>query len=115
MHIIKTFYHGTSDVFEICKMILPPNETGNLREDWRKKNLDKVYFTISQLSAEMYAKKACKKYGGNPVIYIVKPMGLWYHRVDTEYVAERALVIKELEGVFDKKSKGDEEKCQKEH
>ena len=59
---IKTFYHGTSDVFSIKKMILPPNQTNNLREDLRKKNLDKVYFTSSQLSAEMYAKKACKKF-----------------------------------------------------
>ena len=90
---IKTFYHGTSDVFDINKMILPPIQTGNFREEWRKINLDKVYFTSSQLSAENYAKKACKKYGGNPVIYIVKPIGQWFRRVDCEYISDRCLVI----------------------
>ena len=90
---MKTFYHGTSDVFDIREVILPPLQTDNLREDWRKKNLDKVYFTSSQLSAYMYAKKACKKYGGNPIVYIVKPIGQWFHRADTEYIADKALVI----------------------
>lgn len=91
--IIRTFYHGTSDVFDIREVILPPLQTDNLREDWRKKNLDKVYFTSSQLSAYMYAKKACKKYGGNPIVYIVKPIGQWFHRADTEYIADKALVL----------------------
>ena len=90
---MKTFYHGTTDIFAINNVILPPNQTNNLREDWRKKYKDKVFFTDSLLSAEKYAKKACKKYGGNPVIYIVKPVGQWFYRIDTEYIADKASVI----------------------
>ena len=78
-------------------MILPPNQTGILREDWRTKNLNKVYFTSSQSSAMMYAKKACKKYGGTPIVYIVKPLGQWFHRMDTEYIADKALVLEILQ------------------
>ena len=62
------FYHGTSDALNIGKLLLPPVITENLREDWRTKHHDKVFFTTSLLSAEMYAKKACKKYGGKPVV-----------------------------------------------
>ena len=90
---MKTFYHGTTDLFKIDKVILPPCETHNLREDWRKGYHDKVFFTTSLMSAQMYAKKACKKFGGNPVVYIVKPVGQWFHRVDTEYIADKALVL----------------------
>lgn len=70
---IKIFYHGTSNALGVKKIILPPIQTKNLREEWRRKYIDKVFFTTSILSAENYAKKACKKYGGNPVVYIVKP------------------------------------------
>lgn len=90
---IKTFYHGTSDTFTIGKFILPPTQSGNLREEWRKNNRDKVYFTDSLLSASMYAKKACKKYDGNPIVYVVKPIGQYFHRVNTEYIADKARVI----------------------
>lgn len=41
-----SFYHGTTDLFEMS-MLLPAIETGNLREDWRKKLTDKVFFTDS--------------------------------------------------------------------
>ena len=87
------FYHGTSDVFDIKQWILPASQTNNLREEWRKKNIDKVYFTDSLLSAQMYAKKACRKYGGNPIVYVVRPIGQWFHRIDTEYIADKALVL----------------------
>ena len=90
---IKTFYHGTSDIFDIKKLILPPMQTNILREDWRKKYLDKVFFTTSLLSAKRYAKKACKRYGGSPVIYIVKPIGQYFNRIDSEYIADKAVVI----------------------
>lgn len=72
------FYHGTSDTLKIGKVLLPPVITDNQRESWRKKYLDKVFFTSSLLSAEMYAKKACKKYGGSPVVYIVRPIGQFF-------------------------------------
>ena len=45
----------------------------------------------------MYAKKACKKYGGNSVVYLVKPIGQYFHRVDTEYIADKAIVIRVVE------------------
>lgn len=64
-----------------------------MREDWRKKYLDKVFFTTSLLSASTYAKKACKKYGGNPIIYMVKPIGQYFNRIDSEYIADKAVVI----------------------
>lgn len=94
----KTFYHGTTDTFNVGKYILPPVKTENKREEWRMKYTDKVFFTTSMLSAEMYAKKACKKYGGNPVIYVVKPVGQYFSRMNTEYIADKALVV----GFFDK-------------
>ena len=87
------FYHGTTDIFKIRKIILPPVITNNKREDWRKKNNDKVFFTTSLLSASMFAKKACNKYGGNPIIYIVKPIGQCFNRINNEYIADKALVI----------------------
>ena len=90
---MKTFYHGTSNVLNIKKIILPPIHTDILREDWRNKYLDKVFFTTSLLSAENYAKKACNKYGGDPVVYIVKPIGQCFNRIDNEYIADKALVI----------------------
>lgn len=90
---MKIFYHGTSDVFNIKKVILPPIQTNNLREDWRKNHLDKVFFTTSLLSAKMYAKKACKKYGGNPIIYLVKPIGQYFNRIDCEYIADKAIIM----------------------
>jgi len=93
MRYLRTFYHGTSTNLEINKFILPSTQTGILREDWRQKNLDKVYFTDSVLSAKRYAKKACKKYGGDPIVYIIKPLGQWFHRIDTEYIADKALVL----------------------
>ena len=74
-------------------MILPPLQTSNLREDWRKKYLNKVFFTTPLLSAEMYAKKACKKYGGEPVVYMVKPIGQYFNKMNTEYIADKAVII----------------------
>lgn len=93
MIYIETFYHGTSDVLNVKKIILPPNQTKNLREEWRKKYIDKVFFTTSLLSAENYAKKASKKYSGNPIIYIVKPIGQYFNRIDCEYIADKTRVV----------------------
>lgn len=87
------FYHGTSDILGIDRMILPPEITGNQREEWRIKYHDKVFFTSSLLSAEKYARKSCNKYGGNPIIYIVNPIGNYYKRIDCEYVADKAVVL----------------------
>ena len=52
------FYHGTTTNIKVNKVLLPPNETGVLREDFRKTLQDKVFVTISKPSAIKYAKKA---------------------------------------------------------
>lgn len=87
------FYHGTSDVFEMNGTILPSTRTGNKREDWRKKDVDKVFFTNSPMSAYKFAKKACVKYGGNPIVYIIKPVGQYYSSVNNEFIADKAKII----------------------
>lgn len=93
-----TFYHGTSDLFPIKRFILPPTLTGTLREEWRKRDTDKVFFTSSLLSASGFAKKASKKYGGSPVIYIVTPIGDYYNSINSEFVADKARVL----GIYNK-------------
>ena len=87
------FYHGTTNVLNVGKVLLPPLYTGNLREDWRKNNQDVVYMTTSLSSAIQYAKKACAKYGGEPVIYKVNPIGGFYCRMNQEYITEKAKIV----------------------
>lgn len=87
------FYHGTSDVLKIGKYLLPAVYTGVQREEWRKKFTDVVFFTPSPLSAEKYARKACEKYGGNPVVYTVKPIGYYSNVVNNDYIAEKAKIL----------------------
>ncbi len=91
-----TFYHGTTDIFKI-DTIKPAQETNNLREEWRKKLTNKVFFTPSLMSAQKYAKKAAQKYGGEPIVYIVKPIGDVWHINTNEYVADRAKIIKKAQ------------------
>ena len=88
-----SFYHGTTDLFEIS-MLLPAIETGNLREDWRKKLTDKVFFTDSLMSAEKFVWKAVQRYGGNAVVYEVRPNGDVWHTNTNEYVVDSAKIIK---------------------
>lgn len=87
------FYHGTTDAFDIDKVLLPASRTGNLREDWRKKNTDKVFLTTSLLSAKQYAKKACIMYGGRPIVYECKPLGPCFNRINSEYITDKALIL----------------------
>ena len=89
----QTFYHGTTDVFDIKKILFPPIHTQNLREDWRKKYHDVVFFTTSFLSASQYARKACEKYGGNPIVYEVRPIGQYFNTIYGEYISEKAFII----------------------
>lgn len=91
-----TFYHGTSTALNIGEQILPSIQTGTLREHWRKKNIDKVFFTTSQLSAMQFANKAVAKYGGEPVVYLVKPVGQYFQLTHGEYIAQRAFVVEAL-------------------
>lgn len=87
------YYHGTSDALLIGAFLLPPNDTGIKREDWRKKHQDKVFLTSSYKSAEYYAKKACEVYGGAPVVYKCEPMGNLIHLKDIEWIADMALIL----------------------
>ena len=90
-----SFYHGTSDIFPIS-FIYPAIETGNLREEWRKSFIDKVFMTNSIFSAERYAKKAATKFGGNPIVYIVHPIGDVWQVNATEFVANAAEILSAL-------------------
>lgn len=60
-----------------------------------KKYLDKVFLTISLLSAQQFAYKACKKFSGNGIVYKVKPIGdIWFPNPNTnEYLADKAKII----------------------
>ena len=73
----KTYYHGTSDKIVNIKnfRLLPPKVTGVISEWGRKKNLDRVFFTEDLNSAKIYARKAVIKFGGNPIVVRVVPMG----------------------------------------
>lgn len=88
----ELFYHGTSGSLNLS-VLLPPSFTGCLREDWRQKTLDKVFITNSLKSAQMYAKKASIKFGGKPIVYIVKPKGDIWKVNATEFVADYAEII----------------------
>ena len=93
MVIIMGFYHGTTTAFGKLGIILPPDETGVEREIRSKKITNMVYITPSSLSAARYAKKAADKFGGEPIIYKVKPMGRYYSLINNEWVTDRARVI----------------------
>ena len=88
-----TFYHGTSDALKISNL-LPPCETCILREDWRKDLVNKVFFTDSLYSARKFAKKACTKFGGNPIEYVVQPTGDIWHVNTNEYVADSTAILR---------------------
>ena len=90
-----TFYHGTSSVLQIDNILLPPYITYVKREEWRNKFDDKVFITNSVKSAIMYAKKACRKYGGKPVIYQVKPQDYLENINNTEFICDSAIIIGE--------------------
>lgn len=89
------FFHGTSDIFNINK-ILPSSQTQILREEWRKNNQDIVFVTSSLYSAKRYAKKSAEKFGGSPVVYIVKPIN-WSPRHGNEYVCDWAMILEKVE------------------
>lgn len=69
------YYHGTSSALGITDRLLPPDNSGKLSEAGRRRNLDKVFVTKDIGSAEIYARKAVKRFGGKPVILTVDPEG----------------------------------------
>ena len=85
-------YHGTSSVVDVSDGIQPPMATGVLREGWRRKDLHKVFMTDSVAAALRYARKACEKFGGFPVVYEVEPEGDVWH-VQNDYLADSAKVV----------------------
>ena len=85
-----TFYHGTS--VSGLREILPPTETQVLREGFRTGFLDCVFVTPLRKSAEAYAKKCALKFGGQPVVYEVKPVNPTEINV-SQYICDKAYVI----------------------
>jgi len=74
--ITEDYYHGTNKEFAPGDYIMPPSETGEISEKGRKKNLDKVFFTLDKGSAKIYAGRAVQSFGsGSPNIYKVQPIG----------------------------------------
>lgn len=86
------FYHGTTTNIKVNKVLLPPNETEVLREDFRKTLQDKVFVTISKPSAIKYAKKAAQQFGGEAIVYTVKPDYYSLIKKGTEYICDRAFI-----------------------
>ena len=84
------YYHGTS--IAGLTEILPPTETNILREDFRKKFRDCVFVTPIRKSAEMYARKCAAKFGGNPIVYEVKPVNPIEVNV-SQYICDKAIVV----------------------
>lgn len=73
----KVFYHGSCTVAGIKNKLLPPNETGTISEVGRKKNLGKIFFTEDIGLAKIYAGRAARSIGGEPVLYrVVSPENL---------------------------------------
>lgn len=89
------FFHGTTTAFglRVGDKLLPAAETGILREEWRKKHTDKVFFTTSLLSARKFAKKASVRFGGEPIVFEVKPKVPYCHINTNEYITDRARII----------------------
>lgn len=97
----QIFYHGSNREFAPGDYILPPAETGEISEKGRKKNLDKVFFTLDKGSAKIYAGRAKQSLGtGSPNVYMVRPMGEieWLNKKPgtTVLMAPSAMVIKKV-------------------
>ena len=90
------FYHGTSSSMPIKKYLLLPIITDVKREGWRKKYSDKVFFTTSLGTAIKFAKKACEKFGGNPTVYTVRPVGQYFNTINGEFISDRAKIIEKI-------------------
>lgn len=67
----KVFYHGSCTAAGIEHMLIPPNVSGILSEKGRNKNLNRVFFTEDIGLAKVYAGRASKSIGGEPVLFRV--------------------------------------------
>jgi hypothetical protein len=71
----KVFYHGSCTAAGIDAMLLPPKVSNTLSERGRNKNLDRVFFTEDLGLAKIYAGRAAKSIGGEPVLFrVVNPV-----------------------------------------
>lgn len=71
------FYHGSTTLANIENMLLPPCETDTISEKGRLKNLDRVFFTADIGLAKIYAGRAARSIGGEPVLYrVVSPVDM---------------------------------------
>lgn len=72
----QMFYHGTNRDFAPGDYLMPPSRTGNIVEQERIKNLNKVFFTLDKGSAKIYADRAVNAHGtGAANVYVVMPLG----------------------------------------
>lgn len=69
---MPNFYHGTTSSAKITNFLFPPSVTGVISEKGRNKNLDKIFFTQDIGLAKIYAGRASKSIGGDPIVYKVK-------------------------------------------
>lgn len=71
----KVFYHGSCTFAGIENMLLPPELSNTISEKGRKKNLGRVFFTEDLGLAKIYAGRAAKSIGGEPVLFrVVMPI-----------------------------------------
>ena len=61
-------YHGTIRENIATGAILPPTQTGIIQEEGRKKRLDCVFATPNEGLARVYAGRAARRFGGEPVV-----------------------------------------------
>ncbi|CAH9014988.1 putative ADP-ribosyl transferase [Vibrio phage 424E50-1] len=69
------FYHGTSTLAGIQGKVLPPDQHDfGINEINRSKHAQKVFFTTHLAYAQKYSRNACRRVGGEPVVYEVLPL-----------------------------------------
>lgn len=81
----KALYHGTSSILGLSQgdIIKPPSQTEKLSEFGRKKNLDKVFLTPNFKYAKIYAGRSVRQFGGDPVVFEIKPVGAELYRAES--------------------------------
>lgn len=69
------YWHGSSSNLlpDGSYRLLPPTDTGKITEADRQQRRDQVFFTTSKAYARIYAMRACRLYGGQPVVRRVIP------------------------------------------
>ncbi|QPI13932.1 hypothetical protein MYO4S_00176 [Serratia phage 4S] len=75
--VFEVYYHGSCTAAGIQNMLLPPDETDTISEKGRKKNLGRVFFTKDKGLAQIYAGRAARSIGGDPVLFrVVAPVNV---------------------------------------